>query len=184
MARDIKRRTAQSVAREITSKGAAKVRKEYSELRRLANERIERAQAVGDLRDMTKFPDTRTAAKDPATLAKEYSQLTKFLSSKRSTEAGRAEIRRHEAAKITELGYENVTEENVDLFNQFMENFRRKYEMETPEGKKLLMDSDFAVEAFDQISERFTERTNARSMSRMFNNYLREQGMGDYIKRL
>ena len=73
-------------------------------------------------------------------------------------------------------------EKNVDLFGVFMENFRRKYELDTPEGKRLLMDSDFALEAYDAISEKFTSKTNARSMSRMFNQYLRDEGREDLIK--
>lgn len=180
----IQRRTTQSVAREIKAHGTKKIRAEYAELRKIANKRIQRAQAQGELSDVPLFKTTREVSTDLSRLAKEYSAVTKFLTSKRSTAAGRAESKRKTVKSLKEIGYENVSERNVDLFNSFMENFRRKYEMDTPEGKKLLMDSDFALEVFDVISEDFTSRTNSRSMSRMFNNYLRDNGMHDYIVKL
>lgn len=185
MARQIERKTVQSISRGIKrDKGFAKARREYAELRKIANKRIQRAHDDSMLKDYDLFPTTRELGQDKAKFAKTYSMLTKFLTDKRSTAAGRAEISAKRANTLTDLGYEGVTPDNARLFDEFMENFRRKYETETPDGKKLLMDSDFAVEAFDQISERFTGKTNARSMSRMFNEYLREQGREDLIVRL
>ena len=185
MAKQIERRTAQNISRQIAKdKGMKQARAEYAELRKIANKRIQRAYADEQLKDVDLFPTTRDLGKDKVKFAKTYSMLTKFLTDKRSTAAGRAEISAKRANTLTELGYEGVTPDNSRLFDDFMENFRRKYEEETPQGKKLLMDSDFAIEAFDHISERFTGKTNARSMSRMFNEYLREQGRADLIKYL
>ena len=185
MAKQIERQTAQKISRQIkTDKGMAKARREYAELRKIANKRINRAHSDEQLKDIDLFPTTRELGQDKAKFAKTYSLLTKFLTDKRSTAAGRADISRQRAQTMQKIGYEGVTPDNSRLFDEFMENFRRKYETETEDGKRLLMDSDFAVEAFDQISERFTGRTNARSMSRMFNQYLREQGREDLIKRL
>lgn len=181
----IERKTVQSISRGIKrDKGFAKARREYAELRKIANKRIQRAHADKQLKDVDIFPTTRELVHDKAKFAKTYSMLTKFLTDKRSTAAGRAEISRKRANTLTDLGYEGVTPDNSRLFDDFMENFRRKYEEETPQGKKLLMDSDFAVEAFDHISERFTGKTNVRAMSRMFNEYLRKQGREDLIKHL
>lgn len=185
MAKQIERRTAQNISRQIAKdKGMKQARAEYAELRKIANKRIQRAHADEQLKDVDLFPTTRDLGKDKVKFAKIYSMLTKFLTDKRSTAAGRNAISVQRAETMQGLGYEGVTPNNARLFDEFMENFRRKYETETPDGKKLLMDSDFAVEAFDQISERFTRKTNARSMSRMFNEYLREQGREDLIVRL
>lgn len=185
MAKQIERRTVQNISRQIAKdKGMKQARREYAELRKIANKRINRAHGDEQLKDVDLFPTTRELGQDKAKFAKTYSLLTKFLTDKRSTAAGRADISRQRAETMQKLGYEGVTPDNSRLFDEFMENFRRKYETETDTGKKLLMDSDFAVEAFDQISERFTSRTNARSMSRMFNEYLREQGREDLIVRL
>ena len=175
--------TVQKAARAISKRGGeAQIRKEYSRLRKIANDRIKRAQRGGELLDEDAFASLREIRKgDTERLAKAYSNVTKFLTSKRSTEYGRAEIRRKTVESLGKLGYEGISEKNVDLFGKFMENFRRKYETETPEGKKLLMDSDFAVEAFDAISERFTSRTNSRAMSRYFNQYLRNEGLEEWI---
>lgn len=180
----IQRRTTQSVAREIKAHGTKKIRAEYAELRKIANKRIQRAQAQGELSDVPLFKTTREVSSDLSRLAKEYSAVTKFLTSKKSTAAGRAESKRKTVKSLKEIGYENVSERNVDLFNSFMENFRRKYEMDTPEGKKLLMDSDFALDVFDRMVDDFTPKTNVRVMSRMFNNFLRSNGMADYIVKL
>lgn len=175
--------TVQKAARAISKRGGeAKIRKEYSRLREIANDRIKRAQRNGELMEEDVFGSLREIRKgDTERLAKAYSNVTKFLNSKRSTEYGRAEIRQKTVESLKNLGYEGISTGNVDLFGKFMENFRRKYETETPEGKKLLMDSDFAVEAFDAISERFTSRTNSRAMSRYFNQYLRDEGMEEWI---
>lgn len=175
--------TVQKAARAISKRGGEKqIRAEYSRLRKIANQRIARAQRTGELKDETLFDAAREIRKgDTERLAKAYSEVTKFLTSKRSTEYGRAEIRRKTAESLQKIGYEGISEKNVDLFGKFMENFRRKYETDTPEGKKLLMDSDFAVEAFDAISERFTSRTNSRAMSRYFNQYLRDDGLEEWI---
>lgn len=182
--REYGRISVQKVARAITKHGGeAKIRKAYAELRKVANKRIQRAQKTGALMDETLFQKTSEIEKgDVERLAKAYSNVLKFLNSKRSTAEGRRASAKKTAKTLTDLGYEGITEKNVDLFNTFMENFRRKYEIDTPEGKKLLMDSDFALEAFDAISERFTSKTNARSISRYFNDYLREQGLESEIR--
>lgn len=185
MAKQYERRTPQNISRQIAKpRGLKQAQKEYAELRKVANKRIQRAHNDNMLKDYDLFPTAKELGADKVKFAKTYSMLTKFLTDKRSTAAGRAEISQKRAKKLTDLGYEGVTPDNSRLFDDFMENFRRKYEQETPQGKTLLMDSDFALEVFDLISERFTAKTNARSMSRMFNDYLRNQGREDLIKYL
>ena len=176
-------RNVQAMLRRLTrGKGEAipAARKEYARLRKIANKRIMRAQEAGDLLDIEKFPETR-GINDTGDLAKALVSVKKFLESKQSTAAGRKEVARGRVEKLQKLGYENVTIDNEKLFNEFMEMWRVKYQMDTAQGRKLTMDSDFAAEIFDKISERFTNRTNKSSMSRYFNDYLRATGREDLI---
>ena len=178
-------RTVQSVMRRLSRGNGAEIpaaRKEYAELRKVANKRIKRAQQAGDLLTEELFPETRTIGKqDVGNLAKVLVDVKKFLKAERSTAKGRKAIAARKVAKLQALGFESVTVDNEKLFSDFMEMWRVKYQMETAQGRKLTMDSDFAAEIFDKISERFTPKTNKSSMSRMFNDYLRAIGQESLI---
>lgn len=155
-------------------------RKEYARLRKIANKRIMRAQNAGDLLDVEAFPETR-GINDTGDLAKALVSVKKFLESRESTAAGRKAITRERVEKLQAMGYETVSVDNAKLFKDFMEMWRIKYQMDTSAGRKLTMDSDFAAEIFDRISEKFTNRTNKSAMSRYFNDYLRSTGNEDLI---
>ena len=155
-------------------------RKEYARLRKIANKRIMRAQEAGDLLDVEAFPETR-GINDTGDLAKALVSVKKFLESRESTAAGRKAITRERVEKLQAMGYETVSVDNAKLFNDFMEMWRVKYQLDTSAGRKLTMDSDFAAEIFDRISERFTNKTNKSAMSRYFNDYLRSTGNEDLI---
>lgn len=186
MPKEIKsNRTVQSVMRRLSRGNGVEIpaaRKEYAALRKLANKRIKRAQQAGDLLTEELFPETRTIGKeDVGNLAKALVDVKKFLKAERSTAKGRKAIAARKVAKLQALGFESVTVDNEKLFSDFMEMWRVKYQMETAQGRKLTMDSDFAAEIFDKISERFTPKTNKSSMSRMFNDYLRAIGQEHLI---
>lgn len=177
-------RSVQAVMRRLTrGKGEAipAARKEYARLRKIANQRITRAQNAGDLLDVETFPETR-GIDDTGDLAKALVSVRKFLESRESTAAGRRAITRERVEKLKKLGFETVTVDNEKLFKDFMEMWRVKYQLDTSQGRKLTMDSDFAAEIFDKISERFTSRTNKSAMSRYFNDYLRASGNEDLIR--
>ena len=186
MPKEIKsNRTVQSVMRRLSRGNGVEIpaaRKEYAALRKVANKRIKRAQQAGDLLTEELFPETRTIGKeDVGNLAKALVDVKKFLKAERSTAKGRKAIAARKVAKLQALGFESVTVDNEKLFSDFMEMWRVKYQMETAQGRKLTMDSDFAAEIFDKISERFTPKTNKSSMSRMFNDYLRAIGQEHLI---
>lgn len=178
-------RSVQSVMRRLSRGNGAEIpaaRKEYAALRKVANKRIKRAQKAGELLNEELFPETRSIGKqDVGNLAKALVNVKKFLKAERSTAKGRKAIVARKVAKLQALGFESVTVDNEKLFSNFMEMWRIKYQLETAQGRKLTMDSDFAAEIFDKISERFTPRTNKSSMSRMFNDYLRAAGYEDLI---
>ena len=176
-------RSVQALMRRLSrGKGEAipAARKEYARLRKIANKRITRAQNAGDLLDVEAFPETR-GINDTGDLAKALVSVKKFLESRESTAAGRKEITRERVEKLRAMGYETVSVDNAKLFKDFMEMWRIKYQLDTSAGRKLTMDSDFAAEIFDKISERFTNKTNKSAMSRYFNDYLRSTGNEDLI---
>ena len=165
------------------------LRAEYSRLRSMAQKRVKRAFEKGETAESLRLPVQEfpklKEIKSNADLARALSQVTRWTTSKYSTAKGREQIAQKTAQSMQKLGYEGVTPQNVNKFNQFMEQMRRKYEEDTPEGRVMFIGSDFLVEAFDELRERgkITDKSNASSISRAFNEYLRETGNDDLIKK-
>lgn len=168
------------------------MRVEYSELRKIANKRIKRAQAKGELMDVDQFQTTKSimsGADSNVNLVKSYNEVVKFLNSKRSTAKGREEIRAKTRETLQKLGYQGITEENDKLFGEFMNEWRAKYEQDTTVGKKLFGDSEQAAEFFDRISERINRGEidrNAVGIRRLFDRWVksRERTMRRRMKKL
>ena len=168
------------------------MRAEYSELRKIANKRIKRAQAKGELMDVEQFQTTKSimiGADSNVNLVKSYNEVVKFLNSKRSTAKGREEIRKKTRETLQKLGYQGITEENDKLFGEFMNEWRAKYEQDTTVGKKLFGDSEQAAEFFDRISERINRGEidrNAVGIRRLFDRWVksRERSMRRRMKKL
>ena len=165
------------------------IRAEYTRQRDIAQKRIKRGLARGETLEsmgVMQYPLPKLKdIKSTPDLARALSGVTRWTSSKRSTVKGRQEIARKTAQSMQKLGYKEVTEDNVDQFNRFMEQMRRRYEEETPEGRVMFIGSDFLVEAFDTLRERgkIGENSNAASIGRAFNDYLRETGNVDLIRK-
>lgn len=161
--------------------GMKELRAAYAELRKVAIKRLQRGESeirrIGAPWSKADFPTTRSIS-TPEQLAREYVNVSRFLSSKVSTEKGRQAIREKRRESLQRAGYE-IPPGMDDKFQDFMELWRRKYEEETPEGKKMIVDSDVAAEFFDEQVEagKFSEKSNKSSMSRAFNAYLRAQGI-------
>lgn len=168
------------------------IRSEYSELRKIANKRIKRAQAKGELMDVEQFRTTNSimsGADSNVNLVKSYNEVVKFLNSKRSTAKGREEIRKKTRETLQKLGYQGITEENDKLFGEFMNEWRAKYEQDTTVGKKLFGDSEQAADFFDRISERINRGEidrNAVGIRRLFDRWVksRERSMRRRMKKL
>ena len=168
------------------------IRAEYSELRKIANKRIKRAQAKGELMDVEQFQTTKSimsGADSNVNLVKSYNEVVKFLNSKRSTAKGREEIRKKTRETLQKLGYQGITEENDKLFGEFMNEWRAKYEQDTTVGKKLFGDSEQAADFFDRISERINRGEidrNAVGIRRLFDRWVksRERSMRRRMKKL
>ena len=178
--------TVQDVIRRLTRSNGAEVRgirAEYSELRKIANKRIKRAQAKGELMDVEQFRTTTSIMKgDDAlkNLARAYASVVKFLNSEASTAKGRQTIQQRRLKTLKSLNYTGVTEENMKIFQEFMEQWRIAYQLNTTMGKKLLSDSDLAAEFFDEWFERIKkndEDTNAVKIFRIFKKWQKKQGV-------
>lgn len=157
------------------------IRAEYAELRKIANKRIKRAQAKGELLDVEQFRTTKSimqGSDSSINLIKAYHDVVSFLNSKRSTAKGRDEIRAKTRETLQRSGYLGITEENDKLFGEFMNEWRTKYEQDTTSGKKLFGDSDTAAEFFDRITERINRGEidrNAVKIRRIFDRWLKSQ---------
>ena len=160
------------------TKAQREQRKEYTKLRDIARKRILRAQAKGQLLDVELPPtlkeidaQTKTAGR---AITKEKTALKKFLQSERSTETGRKNITRKRLEGYKQAGYTNVTESNEQKFSKFMKHMIKKYTQDTPDGKKLLHDSDTIAQFFDEMVEedRVNEKTRLSDLVKMFNRWV------------
>ena len=158
-----------------TDAGYAQMRKDYTRLRDIEQKRLRRAQAAGYNVAAPDVPTLKEIGSDRAALAAEYSRLSKLVESKSSHLPELRNEASKRVATFQELGYSFVTEENELQFGQFMGYMIEKYSQDTPDGKKLLLDSDIIVEGFDYVREH-TKSSNHATISRLFNQFLRNEG--------
>lgn len=151
------------------------MRKEYSNLRALMNKRIGRAKASGYMENYGYFPKLKDIPNRQA-LALQLSQARKLYENPITTASGRRAREESTIEALNERGFEGINRKNFKLFKEFMNRMTEKYTVITPDGKKKLYDSDKAVEAFEEISERFTNKTNVSAMMRYFNEWERAGG--------
>ena len=160
---------AQTKKRKLTEAQKAK-RKEYTRQRDIVRKRIQRAQAKGELLNV-EIPPKLADIKTGRQLSKELQQMEKFIASPYSTAQGRSQMKEKRFEGYRKAGYTNITETNEQKFQKFMNHMIKKYTMDTPEGKKLLHDSDTIASFFDELVEedRVHERTRLSDLVRMFN---------------
>lgn len=159
-------------------------RADYTRLRDIAVKRIKRAQSRGQLLSQEMPAKLSEIGDSPANLARAYAEVSQFLLSKRSTQTGRDEIQRAQMAKLKQYGYQIPDNEILwDKFGEFMRQFRVKYEYEEDKARRYRFDSNFAISIFDTMVEtdKIKVTSNASSISRAFNNWLRENGLDDYV---
>ncbi len=152
---------AQGLLREITGKRVGRantkeIRADYQRLQSIARKRLERAQARGYQKNYEKFTPV-SQIKSPDELAKEYARVSRYLVSQESTAEGRKQEARKRVETFNELGYKFVTYSNEKSFGEFMGRMIELYTEETPDGKRLMADSDKIVQAYDYIREALSE---------------------------
>ena len=151
------------------------MRKAYTRLRDLEVKRIKRAQDAGYMSKGVEIPTLKQIVRDPAALASEYSRLSKLVESSSMRVGAMREESSQRVETFQKLGYTFVTEENELQFGEFMGYMIEKYSQNTPDGKKLLLDSDIIVEGFEYVQEH-TKSSNHSTISRLFNQFLEISG--------
>lgn len=154
------------------------LRRDYTRLRDTAVKRVKRAQEAGYWKKGHEIPTLQEIGNDPADLAYEYSRLSKFLESSSSSIKNLRKESAKRVASFQELGYDFVTTENEMDFGEYMGYMIDKYSEETPDGKKLLIDSDQIVEAYEYISEN-RKKGSASELETLFNEFRRLKGYED-----
>jgi len=162
-------------ALKAVTRNEGEMRKAYTRLRDLEVKRIKRAQEAGYMSKGVNIPTLKEIGRDPAALASEFSRLSKLVESS----SMRVGALKSESAQRVEtfqrLGYDFVTQENELQFGDFMGYMIEKYSQNTPDGKKLLLDSDIIVEGFEYVQEH-TKSSNHSTLSRLFNQFLEISG--------
>lgn len=162
-------------ALKAVTRDEGEMRKAYTRLRDLEVKRIKRAQEAGYMSKGVEIPTLKQIGRDPAALASEYSRLSKLVESSSMRVGAMREESSQRVETFQKLGYTFVTEENELQFGEFMGYMIDKYSQDTPDGKKLLLDSDIIVEGFEYVQEH-TKSSNHSTISRLFNQFLEISG--------
>lgn len=162
-------------ALKAVTRNEGEMRKAYTRLRDLEVKRIKRAQEAGYMSKGVEIPTLKQIGRDPAALASEYSRLSKLVESSSMRVGAMREESSQRVETFQKLGYTFVTEENELQFGEFMGYMIDKYSQNTPDGKKLLLDSDIIVEGFEYVQEH-TKSSNHSTISRLFNQFLEISG--------
>lgn len=113
----------------ITEKDA---RAEYLRMRKVILSRAKSFERAGltdneTYREITNIPRL-SEIKNRRELGKAMSDARRFLERKKTTVRGYKEVRRETANSLNEIGYDFITEKNVESFGRFMEWFRKTRE--------------------------------------------------------
>lgn len=130
----------------ITEKEA---RAEYRRMRKVLQSRAKSFERAGltdneTYRDIANLPSL-SELKNRRELGKAMADAWRFLERKKSTVRGYKEVRRTIANSLNEIGYDFITEKNVESFGRFMEWFRKTRE-------ETLYDSMRVAEVFNSAT--------------------------------
>lgn len=113
----------------ITEKEA---RDEYRRMRKVIQSRAKSFERAGltdneTYRDIANIPRL-SEIKNRRELGKAMSDARRILERKKTTVRGYKEARRNTAKSLQEIGYDFITEKNVEAFGRFMDWFRKTHE--------------------------------------------------------
>lgn len=120
-----------NIAAMLKAGKAKEVRKEYTRLRDISQKRLKRLAAAGYEESQTykqnvaHFPKLKDI-KSPFDLAQRLSDLSRFITSPRSTVSGMKSTRSKALDKLHEHGYDFVNQSNLDAYGEFMEEYRNQ----------------------------------------------------------
>ena len=139
-----------SVSREIFAT-KAEVSKEYTRLRRVANQRLNRLEKAGygSSSIMRRYGDGFGSARglSEAQMRAKLGEVARFLSLKTSSVTGQKAAVSSFIESMHEKGYDFINKQNAAAFGRFMEAAKRHY------GTKKAFDSEAIVDLFEQTLE-------------------------------
>ena len=123
----------------ITEKEA---RAEYRRLKKVIQSRAKSFERAG-LTDTEVFREAVNMPKlseirNRRELGKAMADARRFIEGKRSTVRGFKEVRRESVNKLRELGYDFITDQNIDAFGRFMDWFRKTHEGELYDSQQVV----------------------------------------------
>lgn len=115
---------------QIRNMVTADINRAYSQLRSIANKRIERTTAQGLGRNASKFPTIQQIKESYyGDMRSALADVSKFLKSPRTTVSGEKKFLKEFRETMTERGYGDLVETNEELYNMldYMEYLREQY---------------------------------------------------------
>lgn len=146
------------------------VRKEYSRLRSIAQKRLKRMgkSEWADSRTYEKNVNKYVPLKDlstPSLVRHRLSELSRFITNKKSSITGQNDIRERTVKTLNERGYHFITEENFKQFTDFMDWARGA-------TLGLMFDSKRILEKYDELTDEYTDEDDIRDA---FNEWTRQR---------
>lgn len=155
---------------QISKMSAREINKEYSRLRSIANKRIERLQSQGLGRKESKFPTIQQINESSKwSVASQLADVTKFLSSERTTVRGEKKFLAAFREMMESKGYADMVDSPEDVYNMidFMEMMRERYSDKVfdsgdaldvlQEAQRLNIPKEKIIEHFDVFATHLNE---------------------------
>lgn len=115
---------------QIRNMGSSAINKAYSELRSIANKRIQRMSEQGLGRSKTKFPTIKEITETgKSSIQSALADVSKFLRSERTTVRGEKKFINDFQQTMTERGYGDLVQSREDIYNMldYMDYLREQY---------------------------------------------------------
>lgn len=162
--------TPSNIRQELTHGDAAAVRKEYTRLRDITQKRLKRMEQAGytktkvyrmNVKHYPVLKDIKTTAE----LAQRLADLSRFVEAKRSTVSGLRKATSKALKTLHKHHYDFVTEDNIQEFGSFMEEFRAN-------KLDILYDSGDAAELFGIMEKK---KIKPEKVKAAFENWMEER---------
>lgn len=159
----------------IAKMSQSEINKEYSRLRSIANKRIQRLSAQGLGRSTSKFATIQQINESSKwNVASQLAEVSKFLSSERTTVRGEKKFIADFQETMIDKGYGDLVESVEDIYNMidFMEMMRERYSDKVfdsgdaldvlQETQRLNIPKDKVVKYFDEFATHLSDLENVK----------------------
>ncbi len=155
---------------QISRMSDAQIRKEYSNLRKIANKRIQRLTAQNLGRSSTTFPTiAKVMESTKSTVASMLADVSRFLRSDRTTVRGEKRFIADFREQMESKGYGDLVQTTQDVYNMidFMEHMREQYSDKIfdsgdaldvmKEAQRLKIPTDKVIKYFDEFASHLSD---------------------------